>query len=63
MKITVKLSKHEAQKILGDAFAREFNASAARYRIESVEWTSYGSTVEIELTDEPSHDQAADPVR
>ena len=53
MKISITLNKAEAQKILGDAIAREWGGAAGRCTVDSVEWRAYGDTVEIELIDDP----------
>ncbi len=53
MKITVRLSRPEAQRILGVALSTLL-APAGRYTVEEVSWSSYGSMVEIELSDEPA---------
>lgn len=52
MKITVKLSPAEAQQVLGKALAAAIGGDR-KYNVEEVSWSSYGSTVEIELSDDP----------
>lgn len=51
MKIIVRLSREEAQRVLGEAINSLMGGS--RYQIEEVSWSSYGSSVEIELSDDP----------
>lgn len=58
MKITIKLRREEAQRILGESLAALLGGSRA-YKIEEVTWSSYGSTVEIELSDEAAEAEEA----
>ena len=56
MQMKVTLTKDEADRIIGDAIASRIAVSsptpgAPGLRVESVDWRTYGSNVEVTLTD------------
>jgi len=50
MEIKVKMTRKEAQELLGKAFGATMPPGM---RVTSVEWNPYRSHVEIDATDEP----------
>ncbi len=56
MKLILKMRRGEAQRILGAALSTLL-APAGRYTVEEASWSSYGSMVEIELSDEAPADE------
>jgi hypothetical protein len=53
MKITVELDRKKAQEILGETMLKHFFANIQGLRIDEVSWTTYGSRIEVVVTDEP----------
>jgi hypothetical protein len=53
MRIKVEIPRKKAQEIVGDVMLKQFFAQPNGLRVQSVEWDTYRTTVEVVVTDEP----------
>lgn len=53
MKIKIQLERKEAKDIIGEAILKSVFGQIGNFRVSEVEWSTYGTRIEVEITDEP----------